>query len=61
WSRDGDTMVRELLDITIAEISLTAFPAYAQTDVSVAQRSLCSAQRGQNTSVHWLRLQARAR
>ena len=63
WSRDGDVMVRELLDITIAEISLTAFPAYAQTDVSVAQRSLRSASQicYANRSTHWLRLKARAR
>jgi len=69
WSRDGDVMVRELLDITIAEISLTAFPAYQQTDVSVAQRSLGHFNdqlTGHHAylnmrSVHWLRLQARAR
>lgn len=40
WRRDGDVMVRELLDLEVIEISLTAFPAYPQTDVSVAQRSL---------------------
>ena len=48
-------MVRELLDIEIAEISLTAFPAYRETDVSVAQRSLriFTAQQGQR--IDWLR------
>jgi uncharacterized protein len=40
WHRDGGTMVRELLDIDIAEISLTAFPAYSAADVTIAQRSL---------------------
>jgi HK97 family phage prohead protease len=40
WRNDANMMVRELLDIEIAEISLTAFPAYLETDVSVAQRSL---------------------
>ena len=32
-AQDGGLMVRELLDIEIAEISLTAFPAYRETDV----------------------------
>jgi uncharacterized protein len=62
WKRDAGVMVRELLDIEIAEISLTAFPAYREADVSVAQRSLqasCIAR--DTTSVHWLRLQARVR
>jgi HK97 family phage prohead protease len=40
WRQDAGVLVRELLDIEIGEISLTAFPAYAQTDVSVAQRAL---------------------
>ena len=43
WRQDAGVMVRELLDIEIAEISLTAFPAYRETDVSVAQRSLQAA------------------
>ena len=41
WSRDASNVsIRELLDIEIAEISLTAFPAYAQTDVTIAMRSM---------------------
>ena len=40
WRQDAGAMVRELLDIELAEISLTAFPAYRETDVSIAQRSL---------------------
>lgn len=40
WSHDGDQVVRELLDIEIAEISLTAFPTYRETDVAFAQRAL---------------------
>jgi HK97 family phage prohead protease len=43
WKKDGDVMIRELLDIELAEISLTAFPAYHQTDVAIAQRSLLAA------------------
>ena len=34
WQHDGGQLVRELLDIDLAEISLTAFPVYPQTDVS---------------------------
>jgi len=63
WRQDAGVTIRELLDIEIAEISLTAFPAYQETDVSVAQRSLrkntphlYSTQR-----IDWLRLQGRLR
>ena len=40
WHIEGDMVVRELLDLEILEISLTAFPSYQETDVSVAQRAL---------------------
>jgi HK97 family phage prohead protease len=40
WTKDGATTIRTLLDIEIFELSLTAFPSYQQTDVSVALRSL---------------------
>ena len=40
WHQDGPDTVRELLDIEVVEISLTVFPAYAQTNVEVAHRSL---------------------
>lgn len=43
WHLDAGVRVRELLDIELVELSLTAFPAYQQTDVSVAQRSLLAA------------------
>lgn len=64
WRQDAGVMVRELLDIEIAEISLTAFPAYQQTDVTVAQRSLQAAKATHASPlkpVPWLRLQARTR
>jgi len=64
WQRDGRVVIRELLDVEILEISLTAFPSYQQTDVSVAQRALQAANlsaRGQVPSIHWLRMQARVR
>jgi uncharacterized protein len=56
WFTEDGTTIRELLDIEIAEISLTAFPAYQQTDAAIAQRSLQAwqAQRGQR--VEWLRM-----
>src|SRR5262245_35124268 len=40
WKKDGALMIRELLDIELAEISLTAFPCYRETDVSIARRSM---------------------
>jgi HK97 family phage prohead protease len=72
WRKDtgrkdtaDNMMVRELLDIELVEISLTAFPAYRETDVSIAQRSLLAAtHQGSPTTlkpVSWLRLQARTR
>jgi uncharacterized protein len=42
WHVEGDVVVRELLDIELVEISLTAFPAYRDTDVSVARRALAA-------------------
>jgi Escherichia/Staphylococcus phage prohead protease len=63
WRKDADVMIRELLAIELAEISLTAFPAYQQTDVSIAQRSLQTSQRQAVAMkpLHWLQLQARVR
>jgi len=63
WTKDAGVTIRELLDIDIAEISLTAFPAYRETDVSVAQRSLQAAEHPctRATSIAWLQLQARVR
>jgi HK97 family phage prohead protease len=40
WHVEDGTMVRELLDLDLAEISLTAFPVYPETDVTLAQRSV---------------------
>ena len=62
WSTDGGTTIRELLDIQIAEISLTAFPAYGETSVNIAQRSFAAwqAQR-QGRRIDWLKRQEAAR
>lgn len=54
--------VREIHALELLEISLCAFPAYAQTDVSVAQRALaqfCPGTAGR--SLAWLRQEARLR
>jgi HK97 family phage prohead protease len=55
WTTEDGITIRELLDIDIAEISLTAFPAYAETDVAVAQRSLHAFQAQQGSRIDWLR------
>jgi HK97 family phage prohead protease len=53
WHQEGNLIIRELLDVEIAEITLTAFPAYSQTDVTIAKRSLQRfVQQGQR--VDWL-------
>jgi len=69
WHQTGGVVVRELLDLEILEISLTPFPSYQQTDVSVAQRALQAARTGsasdlgfhRTSSVTWLRLRERVR
>jgi len=38
WEKRGDHLIRELLDVTLSEITITANPAYP--DTSVAKRSL---------------------
>lgn len=60
WRKDGDTIIRELIDIEIREISLTPFPAYQQTDVSVAQRSLRALQQ-HGQLIKWLMMKLAAR
>ncbi len=60
WRTEGGTTIRELLDIEIAEISLTAFPAYQQTDATIAQRSLQAFQAQQGQRIDWLRRRALA-
>jgi Escherichia/Staphylococcus phage prohead protease len=39
WHRDGDTIVREVVDMRIKEVSIVAFPAYPDTSIAVAHRS----------------------
>jgi uncharacterized protein len=40
WNYDEKTPVRTITDMRVHEVSIVTFPAYKQTDVSVAQRSL---------------------
>jgi HK97 family phage prohead protease len=70
WRNDAGIVVRELLDLEIVEISLTPFPSYQQTDVSVAQRALTGFRNNplikpisvySPSSVSWLRLRERVR
>lgn len=55
WHMDNGEPVREVLDMTISEVSVVTFPAYPATDVALATRSL---QRfvEQGSSVEYLRM-----
>jgi HK97 family phage prohead protease len=35
WRMDGDTVTRDVFDMTVSEVSPVTFPAYPQTDISV--------------------------
>lgn len=65
WLTEGTQTIREVLDVEIVEISLTAFPAYPQTNVEIAQRSRQAWQqsKGSDTtvarSIAWLRMRDR--
>jgi HK97 family phage prohead protease len=49
WHKEDGAPVRDVVDMEIMEISVVTFPAYLETDVGVAQRSL---QQFQQTMVH---------
>jgi Escherichia/Staphylococcus phage prohead protease len=41
WNYEDENMpIRTVLDMLVSEVSIVTFPAYAQTDVQVAQRSM---------------------
>jgi HK97 family phage prohead protease len=55
WNYEGQTPMRTVTDMRISEVSIVTFPAYKQTDVSVAQRSLQTYQRAHaGNRVAWL-------
>lgn len=62
WRNEDGMPVRDVTDMRISEVSIVTFPAYQQTDVSVALRSLqefALTQKG--LSVAWLEKVHRAR
>lgn len=62
WHMEDGTPHRDVLDMRISEVSIVTFPAYPDTDVKVAQRSLQAFQQAQTGSrIEWLRKQHRTR
>ena len=56
WHMEDDEHIREVSDMTMDEVSVVAFPAYPQTSVEVAQRSLQAFQATRRgSSIAWLR------
>lgn len=61
FERRDKTVTRIITDMVIREISVVTFPAYAATDVQVAQRALRAFQAKQGRSIAWLRRALAAR
>jgi len=56
WHVEDGEQVREVSDMRISEVSIVSFPAYPQTDVQVAMRSLEAFEKIQQASrLEWLR------
>ena len=56
WNFDEDIPVRTVVDMRVSEVSIVSFPAYTQTDIGVAQRSLAGFQAMQAKSgLEWRR------
>jgi HK97 family phage prohead protease len=56
WRMEDGETIRDVLDMTISEVSIVSFPAYTQTSVEVAQRSLQAFQQTQAASrLAWLK------
>jgi HK97 family phage prohead protease len=55
WNYDAKTPVRTVTDMRVSEVSIVTFPAYQQTDVQVAQRSLQQFQATQVNRLDFLR------
>lgn len=58
WDYEEKTPIRTVTDMRISEVSVVTFPAYPQTDVSVAMRSLdaARAEMKRTRDARWLRL-----
>jgi len=59
WRAENGTPIRSVTDMLIQEVSIVTFPAYAATDVQVAQRAL-HAWEAEGKSVAWLRMKQKA-
>lgn len=53
WHKEDGAIVRDVVDMEISEISVVTFPAYLETDVQVAQRSLTAYQEMHKTPYNW--------
>lgn len=53
WHKEDGGIVRDVVDMEIQEISVVTFPAYLETDVQVAQRSLSAYQEMHRTPYNW--------
>lgn len=61
WHLEDGLPIREVNDMTFDEVSVVTFPAYPQTDVMIAKRSLASfLEREQRRSVAFRQRQLRA-
>ena len=56
WERRNGVPVRIITEALIPEVSIVRFPAYQQTDVAVAQRSLQTFRAQRGHSIAWLRM-----
>lgn len=58
WRMEDEEVIREVSDMRVREVSIVSFPAYEQTSVDVAQRSLqgfLATQVGKHSKAWWAR------
>jgi HK97 family phage prohead protease len=56
WDFDQEIPVRDVLDMEMMEFSIVTFPAYLDTNVEVAQRSLHQRQEARKKAYNWRKL-----
>lgn len=62
WREEADgTLIREVIDMTVSEVSIVSFPAYTETSVEVAKRSFDAFRKTQGRSVDFLQKLHRTR